>query len=75
MAFLSQTPSASAAPSRARGLLKLPPLNLWLSLHRQRRALARLYAHALRDIGLDAQSARNEAAKPFWDVPNHWAGS
>lgn len=31
-----------------------------------RRALARLDAHMLRDIGLDPQDVRRELAKPFW---------
>lgn len=33
---------------------------------RDRKRLAHLDAHLLRDIGLDAQEARREAAKPFW---------
>ncbi len=32
----------------------------------QRRALAGLEPHLLRDIGIDADDARNEAEKPFW---------
>ncbi len=67
MTFLSQ-----ARPAAARRTLALPPLRLWLGLYRQRRALARLDARALRDIGLDARTARAEAARPFWDVPAHW---
>jgi uncharacterized protein YjiS (DUF1127 family) len=33
---------------------------------RDRQQLARLDAHLLRDIGLDAQEAEAECAKPFW---------
>lgn len=33
---------------------------------RDRQRLGQLDAHLLRDIGLDAQEARNEADKPFW---------
>jgi uncharacterized protein YjiS (DUF1127 family) len=33
---------------------------------RERRQLARLDAHLLRDIGLDAPEAEAECAKPFW---------
>jgi len=33
---------------------------------RQRRALARLDTRLLRDIGISAEQARREAAKPFW---------
>ncbi|NHB77476.1 DUF1127 domain-containing protein [Rhodobacter calidifons] len=37
-----------------------------LARRRDRQHLAHLDAHLLRDIGLDAQEARREAAKPFW---------
>lgn len=33
---------------------------------RQRRALARLDARLLRDIGVSVEQAEREAAKPFW---------
>ena len=39
---------------------------------RQRRALSRLDASALRDIGLTKAQADAEAKKPLWDVPAHW---
>jgi uncharacterized protein YjiS (DUF1127 family) len=35
---------------------------------RNRQRLGRLDAHLLRDIGLDAQEAREECAKPFWQT-------
>ena len=38
----------------------------WISLSRQRRALAELDAHLLRDIGVTPYDAAREAAKPFW---------
>jgi uncharacterized protein YjiS (DUF1127 family) len=34
--------------------------------HRERRQLAALDPHLLRDIGLDSQAAETECAKPFW---------
>lgn len=34
--------------------------------HRERRQLAALDPHLLRDIGLDSQTADSECAKPFW---------
>ncbi len=43
-----------------------------LTLVRQRRALARLDATRLADIGLTASQARAEAARPFWDAPEYW---
>ncbi|MGM0585529.1 MAG: DUF1127 domain-containing protein [Pseudomonadota bacterium] len=39
---------------------------------RQRRALARLDAARLEDIGLDPEAAAAEAARPFWDPPAGW---
>ena len=37
-----------------------------LTRRRDRRILARLDHHILRDIGRSADEARTEAAKPFW---------
>ena len=42
------------------------------SLWRERRALSRLDAHLLRDIGKSPSEAAYEAARPFWDAPNRW---
>ncbi|MBF9034246.1 DUF1127 domain-containing protein [Rhodobacterales bacterium HKCCE2091] len=39
---------------------------------RQRAALGQLDAHSLRDIGISAQEAQSEIARPFWQVPGHW---
>jgi uncharacterized protein YjiS (DUF1127 family) len=39
---------------------------------RQRRALARLDARALDDIGVSPAEARAEAARPAWDAPARW---
>lgn len=36
------------------------------SRRRDRQRLGQLDAHLLRDIGLEAQDARRESAKPFW---------
>jgi uncharacterized protein YjiS (DUF1127 family) len=41
-------------------------------LARQRRQLARLEPHLLRDIGLTAHEAQTEAQRPRWDAPAHW---
>ncbi|MBS0565752.1 MAG: DUF1127 domain-containing protein [Proteobacteria bacterium] len=41
-------------------------------LRRQRRALGRLGAHELADIGLARTEAAREAARPAWDAPDHW---
>jgi uncharacterized protein YjiS (DUF1127 family) len=39
---------------------------LWIQRARQRRRLAELDAAQLRDIGVEPEAARREAAKPFW---------
>ena len=39
----------------------------WQELARQRRALAALDDHMLKDIGLSRADARQEAERPFWD--------
>jgi len=39
---------------------------------RERKALAKLDATALDDIGLTCTEAHMEAAKPIWDVPANW---
>jgi len=43
-----------------------------MSVWRSRRALARLDAHALEDIGISAKRALTESSKPIWDVPATW---
>ena len=44
----------------------------FLSLYRQRRALAQLDDRALEDIGVTRAQAEKEAKSGFWDVPDHW---
>lgn len=46
-------------------------LNL-TALSRQRQTLAQLDDSLLRDVGLTPDQARAEAARPIWDVPQHW---
>lgn len=43
-----------------------------LDVARSRRALARLDAALLDDIGLTERQARNEANRPAWDAPHSW---
>lgn len=45
-----------------------------IALWRQRRALAALDPSRLDDLGLTSRAAEAEAARPFWDVPDHWRG-
>ena len=44
----------------------LGAIAFWHSRSLQRRALADLDAHLLRDIGINRRAAAREAAKPFW---------
>ncbi len=41
-------------------------VHLWYERARQRRQLAELTDHQLRDIGVTYAKAQAEAAKPFW---------
>jgi uncharacterized protein YjiS (DUF1127 family) len=59
-----------SSPRRPRSILSTV-LDV-LSLCRQRRRLAELDPHLLRDIGITEGEARREAELPVWDVPSHW---
>ncbi len=50
----------------------LKGLRLALTAYEQRRVLSRMDAFMLADIGLTADEAAIEAARPFWDVPATW---
>lgn len=39
---------------------------------RERRKLAELEPHMLKDIGLKPEDVRHELNRPFWNVPSHW---
>lgn len=60
--------SAFSQPSRA----SRPSLLGYLSLYRQRRALAALDNDRLADLGLSRHDAETEARRPVWDAPCHW---
>ena len=49
--------------------LPMPPLGRWAAIARERRALGRLTAREMADMGLDAVAVRREARRPFWDLP------
>ncbi len=68
--FSSPSADRTAATGARRGLWQA--LRRLGELARQRRALAEMDAHRLSDIGLSAEEARREAARPFWDAPEHW---
>lgn len=65
MSSLSLSHSASA-PKTAAGLVRR--VALWLEARRSQKALARLDAHLLHDIGLEpAQTATISAPLPLWN--------
>lgn len=47
-------------------------LRQMFALKKQRSDLGRLDDAALRDIGLDRDTAEREARRPPWDVPKGW---
>lgn len=55
-------PHAAFVAKRLRRLLAL-----WASRRRERLILAELDPRLLQDIGIDPITARQEAARPFWD--------
>lgn len=60
---------ASPLPLRARpGIVArlIQSVTTVAARRRDRQRLGRLDAHLLRDIGLEAQVARHESGKPFW---------
>ncbi len=65
---MPQTHIQTLPLKRSRGLLArtLTALSAALARRRDRQRLGKLDAHLLRDIGLEAQDAHREAAKPFW---------
>ena len=44
----------------------LETLQLWMDRHHQRRQLAQLEMHELKDMGLDPADVYKEIHKPFW---------
>lgn len=46
----------------------LAPVSLWVSRHRERRALGDLSDHLLSDVGLTREEAERESAKPWWQA-------
>ncbi len=63
---------ATPAARPARRLRLLRRLAQMQALFHQRRSLALLDDHLLRDIGLTPEQARAESDRPIWDAPPHW---
>jgi len=68
MTFQTLTHSASCHQPAARRF----SLMTLFSIARERRALAKLDADQLSDIGVSASDARAEARRPLWDAPDMW---
>lgn len=60
---------ASRPVTSARRVGTLTLLTAGLAAWRQRRALARLDAHARRDLGLSGRDVYTESTRPIWNVP------
>lgn len=58
----------TTAPTRRASLNIKTRLAVWQT----RRALARLDAHGLQDIGLTAGEAQRESRRGAWDIPDSW---
>jgi uncharacterized protein YjiS (DUF1127 family) len=72
----THTPNASLAicsPIASTGSL-FQRIKTALMVARSRRALAKLDAAELADIGLTHEQAQIEVNRPIWDAPSHWAG-
>jgi uncharacterized protein YjiS (DUF1127 family) len=75
--------TAGAAPAHVYGRVsvyvrnqvrRLRALPVWIGLaartYRERRALRRVDAAMLKDIGLSRADVEREAGRPFWDLPD-----
>ncbi len=65
---MSRATTLARATTTAPGLLRTlrDALVTWSVRRRERAMLARLDAHLLRDIGLDAERVAEECSKPGW---------
>lgn len=66
MALIDHIPTRSAPAPRQISIRS------FLALWRSRRALAKLDARALDDIGITSEAAQIEARRGVWDVPETW---
>ncbi|WP_422072228.1 DUF1127 domain-containing protein [Tranquillimonas rosea] len=68
---MSASLASAGAPVRGRRPGLLSRLLAVHAVWRERRALADLDDRALRDIGVTRGAARDEAARPIWELPGH----
>ncbi len=73
MTTRTHTTAVFAPLARPRTSL-LDTLAAFYAIWRQRQVLSGLEPHLLDDIAVTATMARNEASRPFWDIPSHWRG-
>ena len=66
--IVSYPTSVPARPPRQSAL----DIGHFFRVWRERRALERLDADALRDIGISTHEAREETRKRIWDAPPNW---
>ena len=71
MAHIESQASGICTPTPARPSL-LSFVTGMVKVRAQRRALLKLDAALLNDVGISAREAACEAAKPVWDIPSHW---
>lgn len=68
----SYVPTPSFVPAAVRKSSVARNIALAYSVWLERRALARLDADRLDDIGVSATEAHIEANRPVWDAPSRW---
>lgn len=61
------------SPSRLGQISLGQRFSLMGALRKERAELANLTDQQLMDIGVTPDQARNEAAKPAWDMPEDWS--
>ena len=71
MFAITRSPALACAPRR---ISLLDRITRARALWRSRKALATLSAAQRADVGLTRDEATAEAARPFWDAPQHWRG-
>lgn len=68
--------SSACRPVYAPGKTRRPGFLGWLltlnAIWRERRALAAMEAHRLKDLGLSRDAAEIEAKRTAWDAPDRW---
>lgn len=63
----AETRSLPSLPSPANVLVRLADIIVaWERRARERRTLAEMSTHMLKDLGISRVDARREAEKPFW---------